>query len=479
MGFTEEQARSALAVSNGDLGAAINVLLEQPSAPPPPSRPARSAVAEQDERNLQAAIEASRLSSNNTPQAPPPPPTAPAFGGAVAAQNDKNLQAALEASRREAEAQQRKAQQEQRAAQQQQQRLAEQQAAQQRAAEAQARAAQHAQKSATSAPQRAALAAAEARMAGSSSSSAAAARPTPAPAFGIAPKGNPFSVTSAPAPAPAFRPAPAPAPSAPPPRREMIDISASTAEERVQLAAKRLSGRAEAVDILIASIGRVLQNPNDEKFRRVNPANPAFAKTVGNTPGGIEFLMAVGYEPLHGQLVLQTRDVALLWLGKAALEAARDSEAYLGSKETIEVEKALQQSVQVYDEEHTKRRAAFLKRVPPEPSEGAAGSTKLCVHVGSYHTFRRFDHDCTLEDVLNFVRSLEGTPIVTDARELKIADVTTRPAKKLDADTQLGLTLKSLGMWPSAQLRCRVNGMDEAYENAMLGIVRLPSEHRA
>ena len=30
MGFTEDQASTALAVSNGDLSAAINLLLEQP-----------------------------------------------------------------------------------------------------------------------------------------------------------------------------------------------------------------------------------------------------------------------------------------------------------------------------------------------------------------------------------------------------------------------------------------------------------------
>lgn len=248
----------------------------------------------------------------------------------------------------------------------------------------------------------------------------------------------------------------------------MIDISASTAEERVQLAAKRLSGRAEAVDILIASIGRVLQNPNDEKFRRVNPANPAFAKTVGNTPGGIEFLMAVGYEPLHGHLVLQTRDPALLWLGKSMLESVRNTEAYLGSKESSEIEKALGMSAVAYDEEDERRRAAFGARVPPEPAEGSAGSAKVCVHVGSAATWRRFNTADTLEDVLNFVRSLPGTPPVASVGELRVADVTTRPAKRLDASTQLGLTLQALDLWPTGHVRCRVNGSDEAYDEAMM-----------
>jgi len=226
-------------------------------------------------------------------------------------------------------------------------------------------------------------------------------------------------------------------------------------------------------------MSRVLQHPNDERYRRVNPTNPAFARTVGATPGGVEFLMAVGYEPMHGQLVLNARDPALLWLGKAALESVRDSAAYQDSKESIEIEKALQQSAVAYDEEDAKRRAAFARRVPPEPAEGAAGSTKLCVHVGARSTWRRFEHDCTLEDVLNFVRSLPGAPAVREGRELRLLDVTTRPAKPLDVDSQLGLTLKYLGLWPSGQVRCRVDGQDEAFEEASLGLVRLPSEDRA
>ena len=66
-----------------------------------------------------------------------------------------------------------------------------------------------------------------------------------------------------------------------------------------------------------------------------------------------------------------------------------------------------------------------------------------------------------------------------DAAALRLADVTTRPAKPLDVGTQLGHTLKHLGLWPSGQLRCRVDGPDEAYDAAMNNLVRLPSEDRA
>ena len=34
----------------------------------------------------------------------------------------------------------------------------------------------------------------------------------------------------------------------------------------------------------------------------------------------MEFMYAVGFEPMHGHLVLQSRDPALVWIGKSALE---------------------------------------------------------------------------------------------------------------------------------------------------------------
>mmetsp|Transcript_30199 Transcript_30199/g.60618 ORF Transcript_30199/g.60618 Transcript_30199/m.60618 type:complete len:159 (-) Transcript_30199:364-840(-) len=157
---------------------------------------------------------------------------------------------------------------------------------------------------------------------------------------------------------------------------------------------------------------------------------------------------------------------------------ARSSEAYQSSKETQLVSQALEQSVVAFNEEDEKRRAGFAARVPPEPAEGAAGSTKLCVHLGSASHWRRFDSDCTLEDVFNYIRSLPETP-ARPPDEWRLADVTLRPAKPLDASTQLGLTLKALGLWPSGQLRCRLDGQDEAYDSAIMGLVRLPSEDRA
>ena len=102
-----------------------------------------------------------------------------------------------------------------------------------------------------------------------------------------------------------------------------------------------------------------------------------------------------------------------------------------------------------YDAEASRRRAAYLARVPDEPAEGAAGSSLLCFHVGESATWRRFDSANTLEDLLNFARSLPGAP----PRELALSNVTLAPPTPLDLETQLGLTLQRLDLWPTGHLQ--------------------------
>ena len=54
-----------------------------------------------------------------------------------------------------------------------------------------------------------------------------------------------------------------------------------------------------------------------------------------------------------------------------------------------------------------RRRAAWLKRCPPEPAEGDAGNSLICVHVGETQTWRRFESCNTLEDLANFVTAFK------------------------------------------------------------------------
>lgn len=54
---------------------------------------------------------------------------------------------------------------------------------------------------------------------------------------------------------------------------------------------------ARAIDILVASMTKVLAEPHKERYRIVDPSHPAM-RPVAEARGGTEFLWAIGYEPL-------------------------------------------------------------------------------------------------------------------------------------------------------------------------------------
>merc|ERR1719482_2025085 len=119
-----------------------------------------------------------------------------------------------------------------------------------------------------------------------------------------------------------------------------------TPEERIRSSAGKLSRFPDAVEILHASLSKVLTDPLSERFRKVNANAGAFRERVSSkTTAGVELLYAVGYQPLHGFLVLQTHDPRLLHVALEALQAARAAPSY--------VEKKAQQ-----DGERTRRAAA-------------------------------------------------------------------------------------------------------------------------
>lgn len=158
---------------------------------------------------------------------------------------------------------------------------------------------------------------------------------------------------------------------------------------------------------------------------------------------------AVGFEPMHGYLVNQRQDLALLWLGKSALEALRTDAAYQSSKEDAQVRHAMQLSKTEFEVSTETQRAAFLSRVGEEPKEGEAGTAKICFHVGPTQTWRRFESCSTLEELLLFARSLPCTPL----GKLHLVNVTMSPHVTLDLQSQLGLTLQRLDLWPAGHIR--------------------------
>lgn len=91
--------------------------------------------------------------------------------------------------------------------------------------------------------------------------------------------------------------------------------------------------------------------------------------------------------------------------------------------------------------------------MPAEPAEGAAGNALLCVHLADgAQVWRRFESCNTLEDLLNHVRSLPGVPL-GEPSSLRLTNVTMAPHVPLRLDSQLGLTLQALDLWPTGHVR--------------------------
>ena len=221
--------------------------------------------------------------------------------------------------------------------------------------------------------------------------------------------------------------------------------------ERMQRAADRLaaSGAARAIDLLAASVCKVLNEPHNERFRTVNPSHPAM-QPVADARGGVEFLWSVGYEPIHGHLVLQHHDPQRLQQGLAELERVRRGGEYMAAKAKLQAEATSAAARKARKEREASTRRKFLAKVPAEPAAGEAGSSLLCLHVGKgERVWRRFESCNTVEDVLNYVRSL---PAVDPDAPVVLKNVTTAPAVSLSAPELQGFTLQRLDLWPSGHV---------------------------
>ena len=64
--------------------------------------------------------------------------------------------------------------------------------------------------------------------------------------------------------------------------------------------------------------------------------------------------------------------------------------------------------------------------------------------------WRRFESCNTLEDLVNYARSLPGVPL---GDSLRLTNVTMAPHVPLDIGRQLGLSLQDLDMWPTGHVR--------------------------
>jgi len=221
--------------------------------------------------------------------------------------------------------------------------------------------------------------------------------------------------------------------------------------ERIARCCERLAPHVEAVDILHASCTKVRSAPDVERFRKVNLQAGVFKEKVASQPGATELLYSMGYEPMHGFLVLQSYDAALIDHALRGLEAAKQSTSYREEK-TRQLDRAAEASaVRAEEAAAAARRAAMRAKVPEEPCSAgdAHSSSSLClitIHVdGQKVAKRRFEADNTMTDLHHYIRSLSPVPM---DRELRIQNVTVAPARQLDPEQHGGSSLYSLDLWP-------------------------------
>ena len=91
---------------------------------------------------------------------------------------------------------------------------------------------------------------------------------------------------------------------------------------------------------------------------------------------------AVGFEPMHGYLVNQRQDLALLWLGKSALEALRTNAAYQSSKEDAQARHQMPRDAtqcQTMPRDATRCSSPSpSSRLQPHPPKAATPPTQGC-----------------------------------------------------------------------------------------------------
>uniref|UniRef100_A0A7S4MQG3 UBX domain-containing protein n=1 Tax=Prymnesium polylepis TaxID=72548 RepID=A0A7S4MQG3_9EUKA len=220
--------------------------------------------------------------------------------------------------------------------------------------------------------------------------------------------------------------------------------------QRIEAAAQRIAPHSTAVDILAVSFAKVLADPHSEKYRKVSLSNPTM-KRVAEQTGAMELLHAAGWEHHYGHLLLNVYERPLLQEAVAALQRVQTtSPAYARDRAHVQQELARSRATAQQEREDTERRQLHFAKVPAEPPEGSAGAAKICIHLADNSlVWRRFDSTVdTLRDLLNFVKSLKGAP---DSPRLE--NVTQLPARGLDAQNQLGLSLHHLDLWPAGHVR--------------------------
>ena len=247
-----------------------------------------------------------------------------------------------------------------------------------------------------------------------------------------------------------------------------------TKEEQIIRCTKRLASHPHAVDTLLRAFRMIRQNPNNDKYRKIDKSTIGFQTALEGKPGAMDLIHAINFRQRssgHHELVLDRNDVdlALLYLADSALEEIRSTEEYKEKKEWMVFEKELERIqngdnnvnktntnnnniTTTKEEDEIVQRAAYISKLPSEPTSGAGALMQIT--LGKETTIkRRFDGDDILQDVLHFIGghgSLIPSKILS--REWCLVDLNRYPIVPIDVENDKMKTLQHIGCWPSGRL---------------------------
>lgn len=264
-------------------------------------------------------------------------------------------------------------------------------------------------------------------------------------------------------------------------------MSDKTKEEQILRCTQRLSTNSLAIDTLLKSFQTIRDNPNQDKYRKIDMTHAGFVRALSNVPGSLDLLKAVNFQPHYAnpqQLLILERhavDPALLYLAISALEQQRLSEEYQSDK-ALRVFQSQIKSIQdglltapgiSNMEEELVQRSAYLSKCPSEPSGGTGALLQITMaahnsnsnnnsnnnnnnNTNTMKLSRKFDGDDTLNDILSFIGAHGSIlPIKLSTKEWCIVDLNRYPAVPLNVELNRNKTLSFLGLWPSGKLEIR------------------------
>jgi hypothetical protein len=253
-----------------------------------------------------------------------------------------------------------------------------------------------------------------------------------------------------------------------------------SAEQQLKRTARRLAPNHRAVDTLLRAVGQLIKDPSNPRYRKLKLGNRVFAETIGASPGGVDFLLAIGFRRVGGGDTLQLTDVSydpvLCVQGLSALEMATQLPEYLRSREAGDFQRAVNAATADTsgDPAEAVAKSQYRDMVPREPDLGESGCARINVKLGDPASGgslveRRFAADDVLRDVICFLGSHASLiPEKLESGAWELCDTTTFPPTPLDVagdGDAVRRTLQSLGLWPSATLAVQLPSQRHAREH--------------